>query len=135
MIHHLRETSAAFAENVFIRGGKRHGNYGRGLEVSTLVTAEATSRSPPRQRRMAPRVLSRNYNAPSPPFTRRLFALRPVSTCCRPTLVSRDSRSCPSRGNYPRNEPGPTKPGVLRDAPRTEAPEFLRWSLSVAVCL
>src|SRR5205823_6542656 len=31
MIHHLRGTSAALAENVFIRGGKRHGNYGRGV--------------------------------------------------------------------------------------------------------
>src|SRR6266403_909554 len=54
MIHHLRGTSTALAEKVFIRGGKRHGNYGRGLEVSTLVTAESTSRSPHRQGRWHP---------------------------------------------------------------------------------
>src|SRR6266446_4591918 len=132
MIHHLRATSAALAEKAFIRGGKRHGNYGRGLEVSTLVTAESTSRSPHRQGRMAPRVLSRNYNASARLFTRRLFALRPVFGCCRPMLVSRNSRSCHSRGNHPRNEPGPTKSGALRDAPRTKAPELLRWCLFIA---
>src|SRR5438067_1346529 len=60
MIHHLRGTSAALAENVFITGGKRHGNYGPGPQVSTLLTAESTSRSPRRQGRMAPGVLSRN---------------------------------------------------------------------------
>src|SRR6266478_5717329 len=132
MIHHLRATSAALAENVFIRGGKRHGNYGRGLEVSTLVTAESTSRSRQRQRRMAPGVLSRNYNASRRPFTHRLFALCHVFVSCRPKLVSRNSRSCHSRGNHPRNEPGPTKSDALRDAPRTKAPELLRWCLLIA---
>src|SRR6478672_11389865 len=36
MSHHLRGTSDAFAENVFITGGKRHGNYGRWPWVSTV---------------------------------------------------------------------------------------------------
>src|SRR5437588_4677394 len=94
MIHHLRGTSAALAENVFIRGGKRHGNYGRGVGVSTLVTAESTSRSPHRQGRMALSVLSRKYNAPSRLFAHRLFALCPVFVRCRLKLVSRNSRSC-----------------------------------------
>src|SRR6266550_4734727 len=57
MIHHLRGTSAALAENVFIRGGKRHGNYGRGPGVSTSLTTESTSRSLHRQGRMAPGML------------------------------------------------------------------------------
>src|ERR1700747_2510810 len=98
MIHHLRGTSAALAEKVFIRGGKRHGNYGRGREVSTLLTAESTSRSRRRQGRMAPGMLSRNYNASRRPFTHRLFALCPVLISCRPKLSSRNSRSCHSRG-------------------------------------
>src|SRR5260370_12117228 len=122
MIHHLRGTSAALAEKVFIRGGKRHGNYGRGLEVSTLLTTESTSRSPRRQGRMARGMLSRNCNASPRLFTPGLFALCPAFVCCRPKLVSRSSRSCHRRGNYPRNEPGPTKSGALRDVPRTKAP-------------
>src|SRR5438270_4770642 len=51
MIHHLRGTSAALAENVFITGGKRHGNYGRAPWVSTLVTGQSTAQSPHGQRR------------------------------------------------------------------------------------
>src|SRR5436190_13652853 len=131
MIHHLRGTSAALAEKVFIRGGKRHGNYGRAREVSTLLTAESTSRSRQRQRRMAPGMLSRNYNASRRPFTHRLFALCHVFVSCRPKLVSRNSRSCHSPGNHPRNEPGPTKSGALCDAPPTKAPELFRWGLFV----
>src|SRR6476646_2407201 len=132
MIHHLRGTSAALAEKVFIRGGKRHGNYGRGREVSTLLTAESTSRSRQRQRRMAPGMLYRNYNASRRPFTHRLFALCHVFVSCRPKLVSRNSRSSHSRGNHPRNETGPTKSGALCDAPPTTAPELFRWGLFVA---
>src|SRR4029077_20813713 len=132
MIHHLRGTSAALAEKVFIRGGKRHGKYGRGLEVSTFVTAESASWSAHRQGRMAPRMLSRNYNASRRPFTHRLFALCHVFVCCRRKLVGRNSRSCHSRGNHPRNEPGPTKSGALCDAPPTKAPELFRWGLFLA---
>src|SRR5438309_5051132 len=121
MIHHLRGTSAALAENVFITGGKRHGNYGPRPWVSTLLTIESTSRSPRRQGRMAPGMLSRNYNASPRLFTPGFFALYPAFVCYRPKLVSRSSRSCHSRGNYPRNEPGPTKSGALHDVPRTKA--------------
>src|SRR5438132_5232014 len=85
MIHHLRGTSAALAENVLITGEKRHRNYGRGLGVSTLLTTESTSPSPHRQGRMAPEMLSRNYNASPPPFTHRLFALCPAFVCCDPS--------------------------------------------------
>src|SRR5205823_1974343 len=106
--------------------GKRHGNYGRGREVSTFVTTESTSRSQHQQGGMAPGMLSRNYNASRRPFT----ALCHV--CCRPKLVSRNLRSCHSRSNYPRNEPGPTKSGALCDAPPTKAPELFRWGLFVA---
>src|SRR5205823_11713895 len=116
MIHHLRGTSAALAEKVFIRGGKRHGNYGRGREVSTSLAAESTSRSRQRQRRMAPGMLSRNYNASRRPFTHRFLALCHVFVSCRPKLVSRTARLCHSRGNYPSNEPGPTKSCVLSHA-------------------
>src|SRR6266513_4455821 len=132
MIHHLRGTSAALAEKVLMRGGKRHGNYGRAREVSTLLTAESTSRSRQRQRRMAPGMLSRNYNASRRPFTHRLFTLCHVFVSCRPKLVSRNSRSCHSPGNHPRNEPGPTNSGALCDAPPTKAPELFRWGLFVA---
>src|SRR5438094_10281430 len=115
MIHHLRGTSAALAENVFITGGKRHGNYGPRPWVSTLLTAESTSRSPRRQGRMAPGMLSRNYNAFPCLFTPRLCALCTVFVCCRLRLVSHSPRSCLSRGNYQRNESCPTKSDALRD--------------------
>src|SRR5438552_10647326 len=132
MIHHLRGTSAALAENVLITGEKRHRNYGRGLGVSTLLTTESTSPSPHRQGRMALEMLSRNYSASPPPFTHRLFALCPAFVCCRPKRVSRNSRSCHSCGHYPRNEPVPTKSGPLRDPPRKKAPELLRRCLFIA---
>src|SRR5437764_14634824 len=105
MIHHLRGTSAALAEKVFIRGGKRHGNYGRGREVSTFVTTESTSRSQHQQGGMAPWTLSRNYNASRRPFT----ALCHVLVRCRPKLVSRNRRSSHCRSNYPRHDPSPTR--------------------------
>src|SRR5437764_8578542 len=109
MIHHLRGTSAALAENVFITGGKRHGNYGPRPWVSTLLTVESTSRSPRRQGRMAPGMLPRNYNASPCRFIPHLFTLCTAFVCCRLRGVSHRSRSCHGRGNYPRNESGPTK--------------------------
>src|SRR5437588_3843232 len=112
--------------------GKGTETTGEGGRLSTLVTAESTSRSPHRQGRMALRVLSRNYNAPSRLFAHRLFVLCPVFVRCRLKLVSRNSRSCHRRGNHPRNEPGPTKSGALRDASRTKAPELLRCCLFIA---
>jgi len=98
-------------------------NFGAG-RIDVAVPA------PPRE--MAPRVLSRNYNASPRPFTHRLFALCPVFVCCRPKLVSRNSGFCHSRGNHVRNEPGPIKSSALCDAPRTKAPELFRWGLFVA---
>src|SRR5437763_16894600 len=120
MINHLLGTSAALAEKVFIRGGKRHGNYGRGREVSTFVTTESTSRSQQRQGGMAPGMLSRNYNASRRSFT----ALCHVFVCCRPKLVSRNLRSCHSRSNNPRHEPGPRNSDALCDVHQTKRPEL-----------
>src|SRR5438874_8098154 len=59
MSHHLRGISDAFAENVFITGGKGHGKYGRWPQVSTsracrIVVLDQT---------LVPRVLYRNYEA------------------------------------------------------------------------
>src|SRR5438067_11673782 len=60
MSHHLRGISDAFAENVFIAGGKGHGKYGRCPQVSTsracrIVVLDQT---------LVPRVLYGNYEAP-----------------------------------------------------------------------
>src|SRR5438876_2355570 len=62
MSHHLRGTSAAFAENVFIMGGKGHGNYGRWSHVSTLRAPRVVLLDQP----LVFRVLYGNYEAPAP---------------------------------------------------------------------
>src|SRR5439155_22901643 len=87
MTHHLRGTSIALAENVFISGGKGHRNYGRGLGVSTLVRNQT---QPPLRRlrsKVVPRVLSRNYNAPRSAVSTRLFSPLTALVGCRPSDV------------------------------------------------
>src|SRR5438874_1686846 len=64
MSHHLRGISDAFAENVFITGGKRHENYGRWPQVSTLCARRIVVLDQP----LVPRVLYGNYEAPRSAF-------------------------------------------------------------------
>src|SRR5438552_18183506 len=104
MIHHLRGTSAALAENVFITGGKRHGNYGPRPWVSTLLTVESTSRSPRRQGWMAPGMLSRNYNASPCRFIPNLFTLCTAFVCFRLMGVCLRSCTCLLIGHFLRND-------------------------------
>ena len=63
MSHHLRGTSDALAENVFITGRKGHGKYGRWPWVSTVQKRSGRASCPPVRLALAPRVLYGNYEA------------------------------------------------------------------------
>ena len=131
MIHHLRGTSAALAEKVFIRGGKRHGNYGRGPRGVSFADGRIDAAVAAAARRMAPGMLSEIimrlavllaivYSL----FATFSLAADPSSSAAIPDRVT-------AAASHPRNEPGPTKSGALCDAPRTKAPRII----PVGVCL